>query len=195
MATTKYIVDNQAGQTIEGEPILKPYKIYTSLVTQSGGNDNYDQSSEDLLIGRTYLIDNNDGNADWTNVGAPNNNLGTYFVATGTTPNAWGNGTLQYNTGAPVVTVLENTIGNIWFTYNSTGQYYINSNGLFTINKTISYISPNFVYESFDLPYITHTNVSANEDIIVLKSFDNITPSNNIIGFIGQYYLEIRVYN
>jgi hypothetical protein len=95
----------------------------------------------------------------------------------------------------PVPTVLENTIGNIWFTYFSTGQYYINSNGLFTINKTISYISPNFVYESTDAPYITYTNVSTNEDIILLNSFDNITPSNNIIGFIGQYYLEIRVYN
>jgi hypothetical protein len=36
MSTTKYIVNNSPDQTINGEPILKPYKVYTALVTQSG---------------------------------------------------------------------------------------------------------------------------------------------------------------
>jgi hypothetical protein len=125
---TKYRTDNY------------PYKVYTALLTQSGGDNNSLISNNPLTIGVTYLIDNNEGGtADFTNVGAPNNNNGTYFVATGNNPNSWGataSAELIYNTGAPVVTILENTIGNIWFTYQGDGTYLINSNGLFTIDKT-----------------------------------------------------------
>lgn len=116
------------------------YKVYTALLTQTGGNENvYVSYNESLIIGVTYLIDNNDGGtADFTNVGAPNNNSGTYFVATGTTPTSWGDNLsaeIFYNAGAPVATVLENTIGNIWFTYGGTGQYYLNFNETFDVTK------------------------------------------------------------
>ena len=114
-----------------------PYKVYTALLTQTGG-DNLQVLTFPLLlaIGRSYKIINNAASADFTNVGAPNNNINTYFVATGETPAQWGEGELEYNTGAPEVKVLENTIGNIWLTYVSDGFYYINSNGLFTENKS-----------------------------------------------------------
>ena len=116
-----------------------PYKVYTALLTQSGGDVPQSINSGNLTIGVTYFIINDGGSGwDFTNVGAPNNNIDTYFVATGTTPNSWGDNpqALGYNTGAPVVTVLENTIGNIWFTWEGNGNYWITSNGLFTINKT-----------------------------------------------------------
>ena len=107
-----------------------PYKSYVALLTQSGGDNVEGISGTPLTIGRTYRIDTSDapsGNWDFTNVGAPNNDIGTYFIATGTTANNWGtNIVLGYNTGAPVVTVLENTIGNIWFTYTDVGRYEIN---------------------------------------------------------------------
>ena len=111
------------------------YKSYTALITQHGTDNlillRWDDilGGPDLIIGRTYKIMENTG-SDFTNVGAPNNNIGTYFVAKGIRPNNWGEAILQFNTGAPIVTVLENTIGNIWFTYNLTGNYYINSNDL-----------------------------------------------------------------
>jgi hypothetical protein len=120
------------------------YKVYTALLSQTNdGSDVQVQSTGTLVIGRTYLIIAEPGDSpgfDFTNVGAPNNNQGTYFVATGTTPNSWGanEGTidiLEYNLGAPEVTVLENTIGDIWWTYSGTGIYEINSNGLFTTDK------------------------------------------------------------
>jgi hypothetical protein len=117
----------------------RPYKVYTALLTQSGGADVQYIYTGLLTIGVTYLINVNDVGGDFTNVGAPNNNVGTSFVATGTTPNSWGdnlNVELEYNTGAPVVTVLENTIGNIWFQYSSVGNYNIWSDSLFTENKT-----------------------------------------------------------
>ena len=128
---TKYIVNNVTGQTINGESILPKYKVYTALLTQSGGDDVQVINSGDLTIGVTYKINVASNDGDFTNVGAPNNDGGTYFVATGTTPNSWGTiGELKYNTGAPVVTVLENTIGNIWFTYGANGLYLIfNSDG------------------------------------------------------------------
>jgi len=117
------------------------YKVYTALLTQSGGDDTQVIFNEDLTIGVTYLIsyDGEIGEWDFTNVGAPNNLSGTYFVATGTTPNSWGGIGLLYNTGAPVVTVLENTIGNIYWTYSDVGYYLANLNGAFTEGKTIAF--------------------------------------------------------
>jgi hypothetical protein len=125
---------------------LKPkYKVYTALLTQSGGNDPQELvSSGSLTVGVTYLISDNASNPDFTNVGAPNNNVGTYFVATGTTPNNWGtvgDVDLGYNGAAPTVIVLENTIGNIWWTYSNVGYYFINSDNLFISDKTFLPIS------------------------------------------------------
>jgi hypothetical protein len=123
---------------------VRPYQVFTALLTQSGEDDPQILLSQDtpsLTIGVTYQITDDGGSGwDFTNVGAPNNDLDTYFIATGTTPANWGtNGMLTYNTGAPVATVLENTIGNIWFTYVDVGNYYINSNALFIENKTFVY--------------------------------------------------------
>lgn len=116
------------------------YKVYTALLTQNGVDNPLSISTGLLTIGVTYVINDTVIDMDFTNVGAPNNNVGTYFVATGTNPN-WGTNPLElailnYNTGAPVATVLENTIGNIWFSYQGNGIYSIYSNGLFTIDKT-----------------------------------------------------------
>jgi hypothetical protein len=114
---------------------IKPYKVYTALLTQNGSGDTQNLSSGAVTKGVTYQISG--VGFDCTNVGAPNNDNGTYFVATNNeVPTTYGAGSLEYNTGAPVVTVLENTIGNIWFTYSSTGTYFINSDTLFTDDKT-----------------------------------------------------------
>jgi len=128
---------------------IRGYKVFTALLTQSGESDiltvyvGTDYGPNQLTIGITYTIEGND-TTDFTNVGAPNNEVGTSFIATGTNPNnqnANGQTYLDYNTGAPVVNVLENTIGNIWFSYQSEGIYIINSNDLFTQNKTILFAS------------------------------------------------------
>jgi hypothetical protein len=164
---------------------LKPkYKVYTALLTQSGEDDPLDVDSGLLTIGVTYMINNPSVESDFTNVGAPNNLSGTYFIATGTTPNNWGTNTsiLNYNTGAPVVTVLENTIGNVWFTYDSTGIYFINSDGLFTLNKTFA---PSVVINN--TPRIITINVG-NINVIELVSNEGDSTLNNAP-------IEIRVYN
>jgi hypothetical protein len=55
------------------------FSVYTVLV-----------SYESLTVGNKYLIVSNDGNADFTNVGAGDNSVGTQFEATGADPTSWG---------------------------------------------------------------------------------------------------------
>jgi hypothetical protein len=176
----------------------KPYKVYTALLTQSGGNDPFSLFSGDLTIGVTYEIYDDGGYGfDFTNVGAPNNNFGTYFVATENTPNSWGtDAKLNYNTGAPVVTVLENTIGNIWFTWEGNGNYWITSNGLFTINKT---------WGISDSVFAPTTAITEPVVIDVSGHLGSEPPNTMVIRLIGGDFsgddllnktpIEIRVYN
>ena len=127
----------------------RPYKVYTALLTQSGGTNLqtllFDNSEPfpTIEIGTTYEITQIGPDIDFTLIGSPDNNVGTKFVATGTyagTGNSTDASLLNYNTGAPVVTVLENTLGtNITYQYNGIGNYSIlASNDLFTANKTYS---------------------------------------------------------
>ena len=118
-----------------GTIALRKYKVYTALVTQNGGGSDAPIGSGELTIGVTYRIDDNSDGLDMTNVGAADNDIGTYFVATGVDPNYWGSGTLIYNTGTPVVTVLENTIGNVWFNYVNVGVYTINLPNIVALDK------------------------------------------------------------
>jgi hypothetical protein len=176
---------------------IKPkYKVYTALLTQSGtSNLVYLFEPTELIVGATYTISFGTPGGDigdFTNVGAPNNEIGTQFVATGTTPAVWGgDGVLIYDTGAPVVTVLENTIGNIWFIYDNVGTYFVKSNGLFVDNKTVVFIGPldlnigppivstdHFVNDSSTYLIVTNDPNAASQDEMLFN-----TP------------IEIRVYN
>lgn len=201
--TTKYIVNNATGQTITGDITVngnlnitgttntRPYKVFTALVTQIGGDNSVELTSGAVTKGVTYYItDGSDG--DFSNVGAPSNDDGTWFIAINDeVPNSYGTALLRYNTGAPVVTVLENTIGNIWFTYNTTGEYPVNSNDLFIENKT-----------TIDIDAYGQDGNAAGGAFISTNTL--FTPSNfNILTTKGgsaddilrKNRLEIRVYN
>lgn len=186
---------NKYLKNIIQETDTRPYKVYTALLTQSFGDEPQSLSSGAVTKGVTYLIDGASNISDFSNVGGPppgTNN--EYFVATNSdVPDEYDGATLIYNTGAPVVTVLENTIGNIWFTYNMDGQYVVNSNGLFINNKTTAMIG------------------AAAEGILNAAFCDTIYSTNNLIyistalfngsGFFGtngelfKTPIEIRVYN
>ena len=172
----------------QGAPLS--YKVYTALLTQSGGDNTEGISSGDLTIGVTYLIIDTGGDGwDFTNVGAPNNNPFTYFVATGTTPNSWGiDGNLIYNTGAPVVTVLENTIGNIWFTYFEIGKYGVTfSNPIVDFNKVTCNISNSII--GFSYGYVLNADYP-----ILLQNID-LNNLQYIDSCLSNTPIEIRVYN
>ena len=174
------------------------YKVFTALLTQSGGDSLATVTSGvPIVIGVSYLISGNDGNtADFTNIGAPNNDEGTYFIATGTTPNSWGefeNAELTYNTGAPVATVLENTIGDIWFEYIDVGNYSVNSNGLFTLNKTVNTLSQTANISGLsDTPYYAYCNPQS-QNLLEIVILDNtLTTLDDLL---ISKLIEIRVYN
>jgi len=122
---------------------IAPYQVFTALLTQNGGNGLESISEGITTIGVSYTISNY-VEGDFTIIGAPNNLVGTSFIATGIFPD-WGLSTgsqLVFNSGAPVATVLENTIGNIWFTFLADGSYFINKQDNFDPSKTAIFIGP-----------------------------------------------------
>jgi hypothetical protein len=176
---------------------LKPkYKVYTALLTQSGeAGESYLYGPSNLVVGVTYTITYDPNlDCDFTNVGAPNNNIGTSFVATGAIPNSWGSlpgaTELQYFTGAPVVTVLENTIGNIWFTYDNIGDYSVNSNALFTTDKTFIVVVAGS-NDRADILVTYRTNTDSN---IILNSY-RVLVNTSVDDALLNTSIEIRVYN
>ena len=183
MATTKYIVNNLPDQTINGESILPTYKVYTALLTQSGGDGPDEADNFPLIIGTTYQITDNSGGADFTTAGSPNNEVGTYFVATSSIVN-WGNdnASVSWNTGAPVVIVLENSLGVApTYKYNDVGEYIINTVMSFNFNK-IAFIFGNGGF-------------AVNPDIGSYEGGNEMfffTPNDNQL---YNYPIEIRVYN
>ena len=165
-----------------------PPKVYTAVLMQSGSDSVQSMYGLPLVIGTTYVINNNIGGiADFTNVGAPNNNSGTYFVATGTTPNNWGavgDVDLGYNEGAPVANVLENSIGDIYWTWDSLGFYTGHSAGLFTENKSFALISSSTMG-----PIVTNISVYDSSNALIVASAEDGYRENFVA------YIEIRVYN
>jgi hypothetical protein len=167
--------------------------VYTGLLTQSGIGSNPDSiSSGAVLKGRTYTVDSYNTNTDFSNVGGGTfSNQITSFVATSNdTPADYDGSFLSFDYSAPEVTVLENSIGNIWWTYDSDGLYFVNSNALFLANKTFFTTGPAY---SGDLPaqntsdYLSNTNSS----ISILTFYDGFLNANRLL----NTPFEIRVYN
>jgi hypothetical protein len=188
------VTGNSIVPTTTTTTTLPVYQVFTALLTQSGGDNPLAQDSGNLIIGVTYQFTNPSDGIDFSNVGAPNNNSGTYFVATGTTPNSWGaaeglgDSLVNYNTGAPVATVLENTIGDVWFSYVDIGSYNVHSLNLFTLNKTLC--SSEIISGIFSSVYnpIINTEDYVNIEVVVL----GIGYQNSLL---NNTPIEIRVYN
>jgi hypothetical protein len=172
---------------------VKPYKVYTALLTQSGGDDQQPLSSGAVTKGVTYRIDGG-SNGDFSNVGAPSNDDSTSFVAINDeVPNDYGTCVLLYNAGAPVVTVLENTIGDIWWAYVNDGIYTVNSNSMFTLNKTHAIVPSILVID--DIARIIRFDFTGVTSYMSLLTNDFSDPGGGVnIGFINTS-IEIRVYN
>ena len=168
---------------------VQPYKVFTALLTQSGGDDPQTITSGILTKGVTYRIESGDG--DYSNVGAPNNNEYTYFVATADAePTTWGSFGLLYNAGAPVATVLENTIGNIWFNYKDVGAYAIGSSDLFLDNKTT--LSINLMGEDPTNGFVCLGFIQNTETLGIVTG-DTSTFLDSVLVLATP--IEIRVYN
>lgn len=184
-------ITSSDGQSINASP---SYKVYTALVSQTGASNILGIQSGALVIGVTYTINDYISGDDFTNVGAPLNQNGVSFVATGTTPSNWNESSeLVYDEGAPVVNVLENTIGNIWFTYDFMGQYIINSDNLFVIDKTINTLNQTSNISSpNDQQYFAYC-LPNGESMLTIGLLDSTL--TNIDDALYNKLIEIRVYN
>lgn len=179
------------------KPILKEpsYRVFTALLTQNGGNDNQSLSSSAVTQGITYFIDGAGSNSDFSNVGGPV--IGTnsyYFIATNSDiPNDYDGANLLYDTGAPVATVLENTIGNVWFTYNDGGVYFLKSIGLFGNDELKVPKYENVIVDiDNDGIYYIRSNWEDNNTIIVQTRINGADRENSLL---NNTLIEIRVYN
>lgn len=104
----------------------------------------------------------------------------------------------QTGENAPVVTVLENTLGDISFGYSSAGNYTITSDKLFIDDKTVVTIGQNnnnggggnntFVLYS--------TNISSSS-LLQFSSLDVSDTGGSFTdnGLLTKTQIEIRVYN
>ena len=118
---------------------------YKFLLSQSGGDDPQTATSGSLTQGATYEIVAFETGDDFTPSGAPNNTVGTKWIANGIAP-TWSNGSeIGWNGGAPVLVgeVTPNTLGGgIWFEFYGDGYLDVVSNDLFTPLKTGVLIEP-----------------------------------------------------
>jgi hypothetical protein len=181
---------------------IRPYKVFTAVISQSGGDDNIVNinysTQESLIIGQTYIIDGNEplsnGGTDFTVVGAPDNEVETSFIATGETP-IWGDnaGSLLGNLSAPTATVLQNTIGNLWFNYKSVGDYQLRgAEGTFDSRRTFMNNCMAIVIIDEDAKKATCTYGSSDEIITIQTSrLTANTLENNILDGVS---IEVRVY-
>ena len=173
---------------------LKGYKVFSALLTQSGGDSSGQANFENqdpLIIGQSYYITDNftldNGGTDFTVVGSSGNEEGTWFIATGTTP-VWGtsNGSVNYNQGAPVATVLENTLGDVYFTYYGEGTYICHSDYLFTDNKT------GVLFGQTNTAVAITKMYQAAQDQVWIEIFRNIDTYRDDL--LNNTLIEIRVY-
>ena len=154
-------------------------KRFKALLTQSGTTTPTTQTSGLLVVGTTYEITDYNANDNFMNVGAPSNELGVKFIATGTTPAVWSKSSeLTYDTATPKAVVLENTIGNVWFEFSANGIYTINSNNLFTANKTFKLINSGLL---LDEGLISFTNAGTTSLMNIVSYDSSVNPANDLL--------------
>ena len=148
MATTKYIIDNLSGQTINGDITINGNLNVTGVTTGSLGTykalltqtspfnvTNLTGLYGAFIIGETYTITEYNSRDDFSNIANVQsgdiNTTGCVFIATGETPSNWDYGSSLTSSGNLAVSVLENTLGyNIDWSMNPFGGQgnYIGTN-------------------------------------------------------------------
>ena len=192
-----------ANSNSETEPYtiddIRGYKLFSAIITQSNGDDPMNINEGMLQKGVTYtVIGTGDGNEDFSNVGLPILYDGAIFIATESAdPINWDGAVLQYNAGAPVANIIENTIGNVWFRYEEKSHYTIVSDSLFTAEKTLLN-----TYNPYYIPYaperFTKIYTDYNDEGHIALNSKIVDSSNSILdeidGLINNFLIEIRVY-
>lgn len=98
----------------------------------------------------------------------------------------------QTGVNAPIASVLQNTLGNIIWSYYSVGQYRATLTGELTLNKRVILVSPTNEADGTTAGYVTFSDEDQSDDSFILKCISiSGTPINEIAVPRG---IEIRVY-
>lgn len=163
------------------------YKLFVGLYTQIGTYPTI-ITGEPLVIGTTYTVGYLYAGDDFSNVGYVADDVP--FIATGTTPTTWANGSTVkeiISSVFPVITPIENTLGiTLTTSFRASNTFFLNSNlPVFLENKT--FLSPGGSVSNDGL-MLGGTGLS------LLNSSTLISPSFSL-GNMKPFVFEIRVYN
>lgn len=189
------------------EPILHLYPVIIGPDNnQLQFNDDITLSQEDYkynltIQGDYYLTGAFKVNNSYTKIFWPDKNIKepTYSVYSAML--------IQSGEQAPVPEILENTIGDIIWTRDSTGLYKGTLNGAFIISKTVVPPFGNFSGQStaalqiYDFSgtiqgyYVIYQNNNGNDiNIISTKTDGSAADLETLTGVGGGIFIEIRVY-
>lgn len=226
MATTKYIVDNLTGQTITGNLTINgdlhvtgtttntlstnTLSTYKALLSQTGPitGTSLNNFNGEFIIGETYTISTYVSGDDFSNVanvqGGLINETGCIFIATGSTPTNWNNGSTLTSSGGLVVNVIQNTLGYdlswVWAPFGGEGYYFAINNlsgpvsYSFPRNNTIVTCQSKYPYEFITNGFINvYASVVSPFEIdsvieIDTLNFDTLAQSNNLL-----YYNPVQI--
>lgn len=170
--------------------------VYRALLSQTGPilGTTINEFGGSLIVGETYtfLSSKDDDFSNIANViSGEINQINCVFIATGSTPTKWINGSEIISNGNLVVSVLENTLGFDIQWLESNGVYIGIRNGIGYLynnfNREKTYV--NAKLNNFSISSITnniYSIVSTNnykDDSISLQVYDfiNNTPQNNLL--------------
>jgi len=117
---------------------------YKFLLSQTGGDDPQTATSGSLTQGVTYEIVAFESGDDFIPSGAPNNDVGTKWIANGVAP-TWSNGSeIGWNNGAPFIyaQISDYTSYPFWFNFQANGYFTSDKDGGFDDTKTAYFINP-----------------------------------------------------
>lgn len=162
-------------------PYIASYKVYNAKLTQI--TEDIAPNSY-LTVGKTYGIVSYVGGDDFSNVANVQqgtiNTDGCIFIATGTTPTTWTNGSIIRDMNYPVSTIDENTLGfTPYWKQIDTGTYYFNFSQSVDPSKIVPSISPN----SLDNIYSTY-EVDSQNNRFWDDTFDSYQGGNCFNGYV-----------
>lgn len=163
------------------------YKSFVGLYTQTGAYPTI-TTGEPLVIGTTYIVAYLSTGDDFSNVGYVADEVP--FIATGTTPTTWTNGSTVreiISSVFPVITPIENTLGiTLTTSFKSNSTFLVNINlPVLLENKT--FVSPSGIISNDGL-------MMGGAGFTILNSSTLVSPSFSI-GAMKPIVFEIRVYN
>ncbi len=162
---------------------------YKFLLSQSGGDDPQTATSGTLTQGVTYEIVAFETGDDFTLSGAPNNTVGTKWIANNVAP-TWSNGSeIGWNNGAPVVVgeIGNNTIGMITWSRVDVGIYQGNLVGIYDdVNNFFSIVSQ----AGDGAFYKGNIQYDGDPDYFILNTFDFATDPNDDMLFRTSILIE-----